>query len=128
MLVDNRVSRQDTVSSAGRKMASGIHTFSAPPRTSHTRRDRQPLATHARSSAERQNFARPMLTGRGTRPPFPPSLDVPLLLTDENVHRDVTQWLRDRGLDVLDAVAAGLLGATDECSGDFEESGADTKS
>ena len=41
------------------------------------------------------------------------NLDQFKLLTDENVHHDVAQWLRDRGFDVLDAVAAGLFGATD---------------
>ncbi len=40
-------------------------------------------------------------------------LDQFKLLTDENVHRNVVHWLRDRGFDVLDAVAAGLFGATD---------------
>jgi predicted nuclease of predicted toxin-antitoxin system len=40
-------------------------------------------------------------------------LDQFKLLTDENVHPYVAQWLRDRGFDVLDAVAAGLFGTTD---------------
>ena len=40
-------------------------------------------------------------------------LDQFKLLTDENVHRDVVQWLRVRGFDVLDAVTADLFGATD---------------
>ena len=35
------------------------------------------------------------------------------LLTDENIHRDVVQFLRDRGFDVRDVAEEGLFGTTD---------------
>lgn len=35
------------------------------------------------------------------------------LLTDENIHRDVVQFLRDRGFDALDVAEEGLFGTTD---------------
>ena len=40
-------------------------------------------------------------------------LDQFKLLTDENIHRDVVQFLRARGFDVLDATKEGLCGRTD---------------
>jgi predicted nuclease of predicted toxin-antitoxin system len=36
------------------------------------------------------------------------------LLTDENLHGEVTQWLAAEGFDVLTVEAAGLEGATDQ--------------
>ncbi len=35
------------------------------------------------------------------------------LLADENIHRDVVRFLRDRGFDVLDVAEEGMLGTTD---------------
>ena len=35
------------------------------------------------------------------------------LLADENIHRDVVRFLRDRGFDVLHVAEEGMLGTTD---------------